>query len=288
MTLVSYGKFIDTALIGSILAQGEKNADTITFEISRYYDGHDISDLIFIISGINSKSELAEQILSKEIISDKIILEWCIGAEFTARSGLLELELRGVSPSETDNDENVVIKFSMPPVNVRKSEYSDLPAPDVIENALDRIHIAEDNINNIYNSMCETVVKVPYIENGVWFVYDISAGKYINTGVSAGENSRIISVDIAENSEIYVSLENNTEYRHLNGTASRIDILSGNSFNDENFISSVIFKCGDITSVNIGFDFTYIYDIPPFRSEKMYCLIFFNDGFGIKCLWYEV
>jgi hypothetical protein len=288
MTLVSYGKFIDTALIGSILVQGEKNADIVIFEISRYYDGYDISDLVFIISGINSESELAEQVLPKEILSDKIILEWRVGAEFTVRSGLLELEVRGVSPSEAESDEDIVIKFSMPPVNVRKSEYSDLPAPDVIENAIDRIHIAEDNINNIYNSICETVVKVPYIENGMWFVYDVSEEKYINTGVSAGENSRIVSADIAENSEIHVSVENNTEYRYLNGNVSRIDISAGDSFSDENFISSVVFRCSDNISVNIGFDFTYIYDIPPFRSEKIYCLIFFNDGFGIKCLWYEV
>jgi hypothetical protein len=122
----------------------------------------------------------------------------------------------------------------------------------------------------------------------MWFVYDVSEEKYINTGVSAGENSRIVSADIAENSEIHVSVENNTEYRYLNGNVSRIDISAGDSFSDENFISSVVFRCSDNISVNIGFDFTYIYDIPPFRSEKIYCLIFFNDGFGIKCLWYEV
>jgi hypothetical protein len=108
MTLVSYGKFIDTALIGSILVQGEKNADIVIFEISRYYDGYDISDLVFIISGINSESELAEQVLPKEILSDKIILEWRVGAEFTVRSGLLELEVRGVSPSEAESDEDIV------------------------------------------------------------------------------------------------------------------------------------------------------------------------------------
>lgn len=288
MKLLSYGKFIDTASIGNVLVQGEKNADNVVFELSRYYDGYDISELVFIISGVNSKSQLAETVLSKEVLSDKIILNWCIGAEFTAESGIMKLELRGVAASEDESTSDTIIKFSMPPVNIRKSEYCEnYPSPDVIENAVDRIHIIENNINSVYSSVTSAIMKTPYISDGVWFVYDYEAGKYVNTGVSACENSRICDMTADENLCLDISMENNTEYR-CNTALKSLNISGGNSFNDGNFISSVVFRCSDNCAVNIDFDFTYIYEMPLFTSGKQYCMIFFEDGFGTKCLWYEV
>lgn len=289
MKLKAYGKFIDSTPIKNILVQGEKNADIISFEIDRYYNNIDISELVFIMKGINSENQLAEQNLIKKIEKNIIILKWTVDAQFTAKAGVLNLEIRGVTNSETDSDLNTVIKYTIPSVNVISSSVDNLPSVDVISNTLDSIHAAAAEVQEIYENTCNVSVKAPYISNGVWWIYNIEQSAYENSGVSAYDTSKIISSDVSAVSSINVTLANNIEFRYINGTVSNISISAGSNIDDYNFISSVVFKSGSTSpTLNISFDFDYIGDILIVSANKQYCLIFFNDGFGIKCAWYEV
>lgn len=286
--LKAHGKFIDSTEIRNILVQGEKNADKICFETDRFYNDTDISELLFIIKGINSKNQLAEQTLSKTVSDDKVILEWNVTSQFTAADGNLSLEIRGVTNSETDSDENVVIKYIIPSVTVKASSSENLPEPDVITDTLNSIHAAKDEIQQIYDSATQLVVKSPYIKNGVWWIYDSEQSKYINTGISAYNESQIVNTDVSQISSVTPVLKSNTEFRYINGAVSSITISAGTDIGNDDFISSVVFKISGTTGLTVSFDFTYINDEISLTDGKQYCMIFLNDGFGIKCVWYEV
>lgn len=287
--LKAHGKFIDSTEIRNILVQGEKNADKICFETDRFYNDTDLSELIFILKGINSKNQLAEQTLSKTVSDNKIILEWTVTSQFTASDGSLSLEIRGVANSETDSDENIVIKYIIPSVTVKASSSGNLPEPDVITNTLDSIHVLKDEIQQIYDSASEIAGKSPYIQNGVWWIYDSGQSRYINTGISAYNESEIVNTDVSQISSVTPVLQNNTEYRYINGSVNSIAISAGNDTGNDDFISSVVFKAsGTAPVLTVSFSFSYINDEISLSDGKQYCMIFFNDGFGIKCVWYEV
>ncbi len=289
MNIKSFGKFIDTTSIKNVFVQGEKNADTVNFEVERYYNGSDISQLIFVIKGITERNHLAEQILEKSVRSDSIVLKWRVNSQFTAESGELKLEIRGITDLETDTDENVVIKYTMIPINISESSEENLPAPDIMQNMLDTLHVTENNIQNIYEKTCEVSVKTPYISDGVWWVYDSTDMKYVNTGVSAFDTSKIINYSVLDLPEINMTLINNTEFRYTNTRLTSLSISFNEDLADENFISSVVFKASESgVNLTMDFDFEYIHDVLFPEPLKQYCLMFFNDGFGIKCAWYGV
>ena len=245
--------------------------------------------MLFILKGINSKNQLAEQTLSKTVSDDKIILEWTVTSQFTASDGTLSLEIRGVTNSETDSDENIVIKYIIPSVTVKASSSENLPEPDIITDTLDSIYVLKDEIQQIYDSASEIAVKSPYIKNGVWWIYDSEQSKYINTGISAYNESKIVNTDVSQISSITPVLQNNTEYRYINGSVSSVTISAGNDISNDDFISSVVFKAaGTAPALTVSFSFSYINDEISLSDGKQYCMIFFNDGFGIKCVWYEV
>jgi hypothetical protein len=177
--LIAHNKYIDTSSIAHLLINGEKNADTIKIQVDRLYHEVDLADCDFILRAVNENQNLIDQTLSKSIGEENIVLAWVINEYFTAVDGKLLLEIRAVQ------GENLILKYVMSPIYVKSSATGEgLPLLDTVEKALDDMQKLLDNAQNI-------AVRVPYIQGGTWWVWDISSSQYVDSGVSAqGENSQ--------------------------------------------------------------------------------------------------
>lgn len=117
MEIIANGKNIPTYEFGNLLIQGENQADTIVFNIDRMYGGYDLSDHIFVISGVTSSGFEANQFLEKTVEEDRIRLKWCVSGSFTGEAGLLRL---CVTASPEYGVEGHILRYAMQPVNVRE------------------------------------------------------------------------------------------------------------------------------------------------------------------------
>ena len=173
MVLPANQKYIDTSKIAHLLINGEKNADIIHFEVDRYYHDIDLSTCDFILRAVNQNQNLIDQTLEKSINNDAIILKWVINEYFTAVDGKLLLEIRAIE------GDNLILKYVMSPIYVKSSATGEgLPSLDTIEKAL-------DDMQELLKQAQDIAVKVPYIENGTWWCWNVSLNKYIDTLVQA-------------------------------------------------------------------------------------------------------
>lgn len=152
---------------------GEKNADVITFQVDRYYHDIDLSTCEFILRAVNENQNLIDQTLDKSINDNIIILKWSINEYFTAVDGKLLLEIRAIE------GDNLILKYVMSPIYVKSSATGEgLPSLDTVEKAL-------DDMQELLKQAQDIAVKVPYIENGTWWCWNVSLNKYIDTLVQA-------------------------------------------------------------------------------------------------------
>ena len=115
MVLKSNQKYIDMSCVRHLISTGEKNADYLTFEISKNYHDVELSECTFILRAVNSAGNLVEQTLKKQIDGNLIFLTWKVDEYFTAVSGVLKLEIRGIKGDE------LVIKYDLSDIIVRES-----------------------------------------------------------------------------------------------------------------------------------------------------------------------
>ena len=173
MILKANKKYIDTSSIAHLLINGEKNADIIHFQVDRLYHDVDLSNCDFILRAVNENQNLIDQTLDKSINDDTITLKWVIDEYFTAVDGKLLLEIRAIE------GDNLILKYVMSPIYVKSSATGEgLPSLDTVEKALDDMQKLLETAQNI-------AVKVPYIDNGTWWCWNVSLGKYVDTGTSA-------------------------------------------------------------------------------------------------------
>ena len=173
MIIKANQKYIDMSCVKHLLATGEKNADFLTFQISKIYNNIDLSDCVFILRAVNSSQNLTEQTLKKQISDDSIFLTWTVNEYFTAVSGALKLEIRGVKSDE------LVIKYDLSDIFVRGSAVGEgLPQPDLIENAV-------SEMLGILAETKEISVKTPIIKNNTWWIFDSESLEYQDTGFSS-------------------------------------------------------------------------------------------------------
>lgn len=173
MVLQANQKYIDTSCIAHLLINGEKNADIIHFEVDRYYHDIDLSTCDFILRAVNQNQNLIDQTLDKSIFEDNITLKWTINEYFTAIDGKLLLEIRAIE------GDNLILKYVMSPIYVKSSATGEgLPSLDTVEKAL-------DDMQELLKQAQDIAVKVPYIENGTWWCWNVSLNKYINTSIQA-------------------------------------------------------------------------------------------------------
>jgi len=169
-------KYIDMSCVKHLLACGEKNADHLTFEVSKNYNGVDLSECTFILRAVNSNRNLMEQTLSKQVKNDSVFLTWTVDEYFTAVSGILKLEIRGIKGDE------LVIKYNLSDIFVRESAVGEgLPQPDMIEKAV-------SEMLEILEKSKEISVKAPVIQNDTWWIFNSETLEYEDSGLpSRGE-----------------------------------------------------------------------------------------------------
>ena len=173
MILRANHKYIDMSDVGHLLACGEKNADILTFQISQFYHSIDLSECTFIIRGVNSACNLIEQTLRKQIKDSSIFLTWTVDEYFTAVSGVLKLEIRGIKGDE------LVIKYDLSDIFVRESAVGEgLPQPDMIEKAI-------SEMSEILAKAEEISVKAPIIKNNNWWIFNADTLEYEDTGLTS-------------------------------------------------------------------------------------------------------
>lgn len=173
MVLQANQKYIDTSYIAHLLINGEKNADVITFQVDRYYHDIDLSTCEFILRAVNENQNLIDQTLDKSINDNTIILKWTINEYFTAVDGKLLLEIRAIE------DDNLILKYVMSPIYVKSSATGEgLPSLDTVEKAL-------DDMQELLKQAQDIAVKVPYIDGGTWWCWNVSLNKYIDTSIQA-------------------------------------------------------------------------------------------------------
>lgn len=171
--LTANQKYIDTANIKHLLSAGEKNADKIQIAVDRYYHQTDLSDCLFTLRAVNSGGGLVMQNLEKEVTESQIILTWTITEDFTAVSGELLPEIVG------QKDDTVVIKYEMTPMIVRNSIL------EQYNGGIDAIDKALREMQSILAQAEQMIAKMPIIKNGTWWLYDVAAGDYVDSGYPA-------------------------------------------------------------------------------------------------------
>ena len=91
------------------------------------YHNVDLSECTFILRAVNSAGNLVEQTLRKSLNENSIFLTWTVDEYFTAVSGVLKLEIRGIKGDE------LVIKYDLSDIIVRESIVGEglLEIPDI-------------------------------------------------------------------------------------------------------------------------------------------------------------
>lgn len=130
------GKRMITTSLQNKLVKGEDSAHTVSISLPLEYDGLNLAELSYKMRGSIGETT-AEQVLHKEIVGDKVVLTWTISESFTAESGMLTLELIGLSYSR-----EIVIRFTSQPVEVFEGADKIIyTSDDVIEQALMQMQI---------------------------------------------------------------------------------------------------------------------------------------------------
>lgn len=171
--LIANRKHIDTACVRHLLTAGEKNIDKIKITADRFYLGEDLSGGLFTLRAVNSRGELLLQNLEKEVFPSKLILTWHIDETFTAVPGALALEIVCYQGNV------IVLKYEMTPMVVRG---------DVLEQyqgGIDAIDKALLEMQNILSQAKELTGKLPIIQDGSWWLYDVEKKEYIDSGYPA-------------------------------------------------------------------------------------------------------
>lgn len=142
MEIYAKGKNISTFPFSRLLVCGEKLADTITFYLERFYEGKDMYGCSFLMRGVNSAGEEAQQTIVPEIRGEYLAIIWDVSEYFTAAEGELELELRAVRVND-DGEADLVMKYLMPPIYVAPSPKGlNAALPDTSEQLLSEISSA--------------------------------------------------------------------------------------------------------------------------------------------------
>lgn len=119
--LKANGKYIDTLPVQQLLSQEENRADTVTIEVDRFHDTHDLSDFLFVMRGITESGGETETVLTKSVGEKTIQLTWEISAGFTQEAGTLSLDLFAYRyDTEDEAVPDYLLRYQLPPIQVRE------------------------------------------------------------------------------------------------------------------------------------------------------------------------
>ncbi len=176
MVLKAIGKFIDTLPIADLLSQEEVLADTVVFEVDRWYNGMDLAEFTFHMRGVTESGGETLAELAKEVDTEVIRLHWNVGLDFTTEAGNLALDLFACDAVEAEDPPSHVIRYQLPYVRVRglpESEsilethsYTDF-LMQVKETANDAIAIIEKMVKEFEDELVDYEAHVVQLERKV-------------------------------------------------------------------------------------------------------------------------
>lgn len=167
MVLKAIGKYIDTLPINDLLSQEEVLADSVVFEVGRFYNGYDLAEFTFFMRGVTESRGETQTELTMEVQEEVLRLCWKISGSFTAEAGRLSLDLygclyaAGAEPSVEAPE--AVIRYQLPPVQVRALPESEgiLDSQSYTEFLLEVRAAANDAIEMIEQAQAEFAEKIP-------------------------------------------------------------------------------------------------------------------------------
>ena len=92
MVLKAIGKYIDTLPINDLLSQEEVLADSVVFEVGRFYNGYDLAEFTFFMRGVTESRGETQTELTMEV-QDEVLIK-AIGFQKNAQ-GVWEMDLTG-------------------------------------------------------------------------------------------------------------------------------------------------------------------------------------------------
>ena len=76
---------------------GEHRAETITFQVDRYYEDVDLADMCIVVEYVNAQGDgRVSPILMRDFVTfeDKILFDWVIDSEFYTAPGIVQFDVR--------------------------------------------------------------------------------------------------------------------------------------------------------------------------------------------------
>ncbi len=167
MVLKAIGKYIDTLPINDLLSQEEVLADSVVFEVGRFYNGYDLAEFTFFMRGVTESRGETQTELTMEVQEEVLRLCWKIDGSFTAEAGRLSLDLYGclyaADAEPSVEAPEAVIRYQLPPVQVRALPESEgvLDSQSYTEFLLEVRAAANDAIEMIEQATAEFEEKIP-------------------------------------------------------------------------------------------------------------------------------
>lgn len=160
----------------SLGRQGENLARRIAFKLPPDWDTSDPAASVQLVAQRAEESTAYPVMLSCE----DGVYYWDVTATDTGRDGYGLCELRYLLG-------DVLAKSMTWITSVAESISEDLTdPPDAAQNYLSQVMAEGARASAAADRAESTVLKMPYIENGIWMVWDFEQQAYVNTGVSAG------------------------------------------------------------------------------------------------------
>lgn len=163
----------------SLGKQGENLARRVKFKLPQHWDMSDPAASVQLVVQRAGETTAYPVMLSCE----DGVYYWAVTSADTARDGCGLCELRYMLG-------DVLAKSMTWITSVAESISEDLTdPPDAAQNYLSQVMAEGAKATSAADRAESAVLKMPYIENGVWMVWDFEQQAYVNTGVSAGGGS---------------------------------------------------------------------------------------------------
>jgi len=96
---------------------GEHRAETITFQVDRYYEDVDLADMCIVVEYVNAQGEgRVAPILVRDFITfdNQILFDWVIDSDFYKEPGIVEFDVRFFMIGDSlDPDGNRALVYSL-------------------------------------------------------------------------------------------------------------------------------------------------------------------------------
>ncbi len=202
---------------------GDHNAETVYFEIDRYFDSYDLKQLACLVQYRNAiedeyifMCDPNEYVVVDEDGASKIRFGWTVGQTVTAAEGMVEFAVRFF----TLEDSELVYSFNTKPAIVQVARGLNVtanpaynPVPEPIVQKLDALKEIVDNISEVQGSIQYSKLNdLPKINNVTLLGVDQKAGGYTSAELKlVGDDNFVESFkahsSIASNTQTFTTID---------------------------------------------------------------------------------